>query len=113
MLASWIFWTAVACCAAAQIAIFRSTLIARGTVGAEAVPRPGRTAEMLWVILPALMLAAVLFFTWRAIGHGDATRRPGASVSARSSAIGQTSSGSRALHIPAAALIHPVRNPLT
>ncbi len=65
------FWTAVVSCVAAQALILRSTWRARARAihgGARTdVPQPRTGAEFTWVILPAVMLAVVLTFTWRAI----------------------------------------------
>ena len=63
-----LFWIAVACCVAAQIAIFRSVFTAEpATQADDGVPHPSRSIEMLWVTIPALVLILVLAFTWRAI----------------------------------------------
>jgi heme/copper-type cytochrome/quinol oxidase subunit 2 len=71
-----LFWVAVACCVFAQLAIVRSVLRAgaRASVPHEAdardpglrpLPRSRRVMELLWVLIPALGLAAVLVATWR------------------------------------------------
>jgi len=64
-----LFWIAVICCVVAQIAIARSTLGASaGRVEPRpGVPRPRRSIEIAWTVLPAVGLALVLFMTWRAI----------------------------------------------
>ena len=71
-----LFWLAVACCVVAQLAIVRSVLRAgaRGSlpheagdrdVGVRPLPQSRRLVELLWVLIPALGLAAVLVATWR------------------------------------------------
>jgi heme/copper-type cytochrome/quinol oxidase subunit 2 len=65
----FLFWIAVVCCAVAQVAIARSALgsRARGVELRPGVPRPRRSIEIAWTVLPALGLALALFMTWRAI----------------------------------------------
>lgn len=69
-----IYWSAVVCCVVAQIAILRSAL-ARHRPPADApatLPPVRRGAELVWALLPALALAGVLAFTWRAVrAHTD------------------------------------------
>ena len=66
-----LFWSAVLSCAAGQIMILRSTWRARERAATvpmpEGVPRPVTLKEMAWVVLPAVALALVLVFTWRAM----------------------------------------------
>ena len=85
--AAALFWLSVVCCVVAQVAIVRATLrvsrlsgepVATAPSGTSAMPCPRRGLEMLWVVLPALALAAVLGATWRAVNappvvqiHGD------------------------------------------
>ena len=66
--ADGLFWLSVACCAIAQFYIIRSVR------GSQHVPEPTATVphsrggmEMMWAVLPAIGLAVLLFFTWRAI----------------------------------------------
>jgi hypothetical protein len=68
-LADFIFWLAVVCCIVAQAAIVRSSLSGSTQTATplSEVPRPKRSIEIAWTILPALALAAVLVVTWRAI----------------------------------------------
>ena len=92
VLASSIFWAAAALCAVAQVAIVRSALRTRGgTVSAGShARRSGPAAELLWVLLPAVMLAGTLLLTWRALearseapaSHGAArgTQHPAALI---------------------------------
>ena len=58
LLADVLFWLAAGCCAVAELAIVRSVAGAR------------RASEMVWAVLPALALAAVLALTWRAMHAG-------------------------------------------
>ena len=71
-LADAIFWVAVASCTVAQVAILRS-IFNRAPRGAPAAapgaPRIHRAMEIVWAILPAVALAAVLALTWRAMQH--------------------------------------------
>ncbi|HEX6058753.1 MAG TPA: hypothetical protein VFZ11_07015 [Gemmatimonadaceae bacterium] len=73
-----IFWIAVVSCAVAELAILRAVLRIRVAdpsvppTGA-AMPRVRRGAEILWAVLPALLLALVLLLTWRAMRAGDDT----------------------------------------
>lgn len=66
--ANGLFWTSVACCVVAQLFIIRSVRGARHVPDPSAgMPRQRGGLELLWVILPALGLALVLLFTWRAV----------------------------------------------
>ena len=74
--AAALFWLSVVCCVVAEVAIVRATLrVSRlsgepavvAPTGGSVLPRPRRGLELLWVILPALALAAVLGATWRAV----------------------------------------------
>lgn len=89
--AAALFWLSVVCCVVAEIAIVRSTLrlsrrhgepAGAALAGAPRLPHPRRALELVWVILPALALAAVLGATWRAVSappvvqlHGAGTTR--------------------------------------
>jgi heme/copper-type cytochrome/quinol oxidase subunit 2 len=73
-----IFWIAVVACVVAQVAITRSVLVARQPelpAGARVAPAR-RSAELVWALLPAVALAAVLVLTWRTL-HPDAVAAPG------------------------------------
>ena len=78
-----IFWTALVCCVVAQIAILRSALARhRPPAGAPGnLPPVRRGAELVWALLPAVALAGVLAFTWRAVRE-HATDLPGTPVPA-------------------------------
>jgi heme/copper-type cytochrome/quinol oxidase subunit 2 len=74
-LATSLFWTSVACCLIAQTLIVRSVLGARHLPAPDpALPRARAGVELLWAVAPAVALAALLLFTWRAIDARE-TRR--------------------------------------
>ena len=81
-----IFWSAVALCLVAEVAIVRSALATRPAPTAEHVPAARRPVEALWAIVPAIALAVVLVATWRAIhplrGGTSAATVDGASAGA-------------------------------
>ena len=66
--ADGLFWLSVACCAIAQFFIIRSV---RGTrhvpEPTASVPQSRGGMELMWAVLPAVGLAVLLFFTWRAV----------------------------------------------
>ena len=66
-LADAAFWLAVVLCAVAQLLILRSALVARPAPVDRQVPESRRPIEVLWAIVPAIALAVVLVFTWRAM----------------------------------------------
>ena len=73
-----LFWIAVICCVIAQVAIARSSLgaRARSVEPRPGVPRPRRSIEIAWTVLPALGLALALVMTWRAIHPSAVADRP-------------------------------------
>jgi heme/copper-type cytochrome/quinol oxidase subunit 2 len=63
-----LFWASVACCAFAQFFILRSVGGRRHVPEPTAhLPRQRGGVELLWAIVPAVALAVLLLFTWRAI----------------------------------------------
>jgi heme/copper-type cytochrome/quinol oxidase subunit 2 len=67
--ANGLFWTSVACCAVAQFFILRSVR-GRDHVRPEPttpLPRQRDGMELLWAVVPAVALAVLLLFTWRAV----------------------------------------------
>ncbi len=79
--ATILFWVSVASCLVAQVLIVRSVLAARTLPAARPeLPRARGSVEVMWAIAPAVALAALLFFTWRAIHTNGATRAPATSV---------------------------------
>jgi heme/copper-type cytochrome/quinol oxidase subunit 2 len=76
-----VFWLAVACCTVGHLAILRSVVVTPvgATDGRSASRR--RALEIFWAVLPAIALAGVLTFTWRAMHtHVHVTHGPPASV---------------------------------
>jgi heme/copper-type cytochrome/quinol oxidase subunit 2 len=66
--AETVFWIAAALCVIAELAILRAVFVPRTDVSISApVPQSSRGAEMLWAVIPAIGLAALLGATWRAI----------------------------------------------
>lgn len=66
--ASILFWVATGLILLAQVAMLRglrTTQAARRP--AHARPRHGSRADILWTLLPALLLALVLALTWQAL----------------------------------------------
>jgi heme/copper-type cytochrome/quinol oxidase subunit 2 len=75
--ADLMFWIALACCAVAQIAIIRSVLsVTPASVSAARAPVSRRATELAWAVLPALVLAALFWATWRAM-HTHVLTGPG------------------------------------
>src|SRR5688572_9338070 len=71
-----LFGRSVICCVDDEVAIVRASLrgsrlsgepVATPPSGTSAMPRARRALELLWVVLPALVLAVVLGATWRAV----------------------------------------------
>jgi heme/copper-type cytochrome/quinol oxidase subunit 2 len=66
--ADGLFWTSVACCVIAQLFIIRSVRGARYVPEPSAsMPRQRGGLELLWAVLPAVGLAVLMVFTWRAV----------------------------------------------
>jgi heme/copper-type cytochrome/quinol oxidase subunit 2 len=75
--ATGLFWTSVACCTIAQFLIVRSVLGARHVPAPSAdVPRSRARTELVWAVVPAVALVALLVFTWDAVRQS--TARPSA-----------------------------------
>ena len=75
--ANGLFWTSVAFCLVAQLLIVRSVLGARHLPAPDAdVPRSRGVVELFWAVVPAVALAVLLVFTWRAIQERDAATPP-------------------------------------
>jgi heme/copper-type cytochrome/quinol oxidase subunit 2 len=87
--ADGLFWLSVACCALAQFFIIRSVSAARRAAPpAAALPRQRGAMEMVWAVLPAVGLAVLLVFTWRAIRACEAAAPTPSSVPAGSGRVG-------------------------
>lgn len=70
--ADGLFWLSVACCAIAQFFIIRSVRGTRHVPEPTAnVPHARAGMELMWAVLPAVGLAVLLLFTWRAIRATD------------------------------------------
>lgn len=68
LFADGLFWTSVACCLVAQLFIIRSVRGARHVPSPTAgLPRHRALLELFWAVVPAVGLAVLLLFTWRAI----------------------------------------------
>jgi heme/copper-type cytochrome/quinol oxidase subunit 2 len=67
-LTSALFWIAVACCAVAQVALIWSAIRApmSGSTESASMRMPSRASEIAWTVIPAIGLAVLLVFTWRA-----------------------------------------------
>jgi len=70
-----LFWMTVVCCIVAQLfilrAVFRVLPPRSATAEASGVPAPHRTQEIVWAILPAFLLAAVLIGAWQLLHPGS------------------------------------------
>ena len=67
-LAEPIFWIAATLCVVAELLILRAAFAPPRDAGATApVPQSPRGTEMIWAIIPAIILAVLLAATWRAI----------------------------------------------
>jgi heme/copper-type cytochrome/quinol oxidase subunit 2 len=76
-----LFWTSVACCAFAQFFILRSVGGRRHVPEPTAhLPRQRGGMEALWAVVPAVALAVLLAFTWRAIRSAPADVQRAASA---------------------------------
>jgi heme/copper-type cytochrome/quinol oxidase subunit 2 len=74
-LAETIFWIAVVACVVAEIAILRSTYVARRVEKSAMVPAAPARGEIVWAIIPALGLSVVFILTWQRIEARDAHMR--------------------------------------
>ena len=75
--ADGLFWSSVACCAFAQYFILRSVGGSRHVAEPRAnLPRLRGALEMLWAVVPAVALAVLLVFTWRAMHPASAVGGP-------------------------------------
>ena len=72
-----VFAVAAVACGAAHVAILASVLRRRSAVVDANVPRPKRGVEILWAVVPALAVAALLAATWPRVaanGAADSSR---------------------------------------
>jgi heme/copper-type cytochrome/quinol oxidase subunit 2 len=70
-LAETLFWIAAVACAIAELAILRSTFLARRAKKSELVPSASQRGELAWAVIPALALSLVLTATWQRIQARD------------------------------------------
>ena len=72
-MSSAVFWIAVACCAVAQIALIWSAIRApmSGSTESASMRMPSRASEIAWTIVPAIGLAVLLVFSWRAVARQE------------------------------------------
>jgi hypothetical protein len=69
--ATGLFWTSVACCALAQLLILRSVIEGRRLPEpAAGLPRRRGGLELLWAVVPAVALTALLVATGHAVYRG-------------------------------------------
>ena len=67
-LAEPIFWIAAALCVIAELAILRAAFAPPADAGTStSIPHSPRGTEMIWAIIPAIILALLLAATWRAV----------------------------------------------
>lgn len=60
-----LFWIAAAVCVAGQVAVLRA--MAAGRAPGTSRRPVARWTEVVWVVLPAVILGVVLAATWRAV----------------------------------------------
>jgi heme/copper-type cytochrome/quinol oxidase subunit 2 len=72
-LTSTLFWIAAACCAVAQVALIWSAIRApmSGSTESASMRMPSRASEIAWTIVPAIGLALLLVFSWRAVARHE------------------------------------------
>jgi heme/copper-type cytochrome/quinol oxidase subunit 2 len=69
-LAEPVFWISLCVCIVAEIAILRSAFMPHAdTAESASLPHSERGLEMIWAIVPAIVLAILLAATWRAVHH--------------------------------------------
>ena len=74
-----LFWIAAATCVVAQLALLWSAIRApmSGSTESASMRMPSRASEIAWTIVPAIGLALLLVFTWRAQArHGKVLSEP-------------------------------------
>lgn len=63
-----VFWVAAAACAVAELAILRTAFMPHTQLeSSQEIPHSPRAIEVLWAVIPAVALGALLAATWRAI----------------------------------------------
>jgi heme/copper-type cytochrome/quinol oxidase subunit 2 len=71
-----VFVACVLCCVVAQAAILTSLVRRPSGTADPGVPRPKLGVEILWALIPAIVLAFLLTATWVRVRE-NATHRPG------------------------------------
>ncbi len=67
-IAEIVFWIAAVSCAIGELAILRTVFAPHSSANSSpSIPHSPRGVEMLWAVIPAIALAALLAATWRAI----------------------------------------------
>ena len=68
-----VFVACVVACVVAHVAILHSVVRSRAGVASDsAVPRPNMLVEIVWALVPAIVLALVLTATWAKIRERSA-----------------------------------------
>jgi membrane protein implicated in regulation of membrane protease activity len=70
-LAETLFWIAAVACVIAELAILRSTFIARRVHKSALVPSASPRGELAWAVIPAIVLGVVLTVTWQRVDARD------------------------------------------
>jgi len=71
-----VFVLCAACCVLGHVAILRSVVRGRATHADSGVPRPKLFVEIVWALVPAIVLAFLLTATWARV-RDNAARKPG------------------------------------
>jgi heme/copper-type cytochrome/quinol oxidase subunit 2 len=71
-----VFVVCVACCGVAQAAILTSVVRRTPGTADPGVPRPKMFIEIVWALVPAVVLAFLLTATWVRV-RDHATQKPG------------------------------------
>ena len=75
-LAVLVFVGCVVCCVVGHVAILVSVVRRRSEAVSAGVPRPRPAVEILWAVLPAVVLALLLTATWVRV-RDHVTPKPG------------------------------------
>jgi heme/copper-type cytochrome/quinol oxidase subunit 2 len=73
--AEGIFWIAALACIIGELMILRSSFAVPRTNQSELVPESSRRGDLVWAVIPAIGLVALLFFTWRRVDTRNAHMR--------------------------------------
>ena len=63
--AAILFWSAALVALFAQVMVLRAAVA--GRTPAASASSGGKVRELLWIVLPAVTLVVLLWFTWRAV----------------------------------------------